>query len=187
MTKMVMGAFRDKANANDAILELEGMGVAKEDFSLFMREDKNYEEEANSIALEEEEPRMNVEGGATVGGSVGGLAGLVFGAITTAGLFVAGPAIVLAGLGWTALTTITGGAIGALTGGFVGALVNMGIPEEMAEEQKSIIEKDGVLIAAEDNNLKESSIRDVLVRNGAEQLASVEHGMIPAKIQSVNG
>lgn len=183
MAKMVMGAFRDKASANDAILELEDMGVESDDFSLFMMEDSIYADE-EVADIKSSKAEAGAEDGATVGGSVGGLAGLVFGAITTAGMYVAGPALLLAGLGWTALTTIAGGAAGAVTGGFVGALVGMGVPEDTAEEQTTILDKGGILIAAENSNVSESRIRDVLEKNGAEELVSIEHGAIPAHIHS---
>ncbi len=181
MAKLVIGAFPDRKEANEAIVELSDAGVPMEDFSIIGQggTDKtgNFKDKLSESAT----GRM-AEGGTAVGGVTGGLAGLIAGAITTAGMFVAGPVIVLVGLGWLALATVTGGAVGAAVGGIVGALVGLGIPEETAKHHESVINAGGVLLGAEDSELSEHEIRECFERHGAEQIAAVEHNEVAAHV-----
>jgi uncharacterized membrane protein len=169
MTKLVLGAFADREDADAAIKELEQAGVPQSDFSL--------------IAQEIKQPSVverTAEDTAAAGGAIGGLAGLTLGAITTAGMLVAGPAALLAGLGWIALTTVAGGAAGAAAGGIVGALIGLGVPEDTARQHESIVKAGGILLGVEDNEVSESEIRDCFERNGAEHISTVEHNKVDA-------
>jgi hypothetical protein len=99
MAKLVLGAFRDRVEADETIKDLEDAGVPREDFSLIAQDVQGGGEEQGIHT------RKVSRETAAAGGVVGGLAGLVLGAIATAGLLVAGPVVLLAGLGWIALTT----------------------------------------------------------------------------------
>jgi len=171
MAKLVLGAFSNRDDADKAIRELEAAGVPKNDFSLIAQDTKM----ASA-------PVRTAEDIAATGGAVGGLAGLALGAITTAGMLVAGPAALLAGLGWIALTTVAGGAAGAAAGGIVGALVGLGVPESTAKQQESIINSGGILLGVEDNEVSESEIRDCFEDHDAEHITVVEHGKVDARL-----
>src|ERR1700727_711249 len=133
MTKLILAAFFSHADANEAVLELEEAGVTEEDFSVIA------EREVDEDATKEAMTNIAMADGATLGGAVGGLAGLITGAVVAAGIIVGGPLAVLTGLGWVALTTVTAGALGAAAGGIVGALIGIGIPEETAQRQASVL------------------------------------------------
>jgi len=186
MSKLVLGAFADQAKADEAIMELEQGGVPSSDFSLIAQEDMTKTDKVKTAATESSTARTASDV-AAVGGAVGGLAGLIGGAIATAGMFVAGPVVLLAGLGWVALTTAVGGAVGAASGGVVGALVGMGVPEDAAKRHESVIKSGGVLLGVEDNEISEQEIRSVFDRDGAEQVATVEHSALPSKLASALG
>jgi len=175
MAKLVLGAFRDRAEADETIKDLEDAGVPKEDFS-FIAQDVT-EEESRGIRS-----RQVSRDTAAAGGIVGGIAGLTLGAIATAGLLVAGPVVLLAGLGWIALTTVAGGAVGAAAGGIVGALAGLGVPEKTAREHETVLNEGGVLLGAEDEKVTESEIMSYFERHGAENITVVEHGKIDAKV-----
>jgi uncharacterized membrane protein len=176
MAKLVLGAFRDRVEADETIKDLEDAGVPREDFSLIAQDVQGGEEEQGIHT------RKISRDTAAAGGVVGGLAGLVLGAIATAGLLVAGPVVLLAGLGWIALTTVAGGAVGAAAGGIVGALVGLGVPERTAREHETVLNEGGVLLGAEDDEISESEIMSYFKRHGAEHITVVEHGKIEAKV-----
>lgn len=183
MTKLIIGAFPDKREANEAIVELEEAGVTQEDFSIIAQE--NMEETSNAEGDKRKSATDRAAGsGAAVGGVAGGLAGLISGAVATAGMFVAGPVVLLAGLGWVALTTVGGGVIGATAGGVVGALVGLGIPQETARHHESVLKAGGILLGTEDNAASEQEIRECYEAHGAEQIAVVEHRNISARVAS---
>lgn len=180
MAKLEIGAFPDVREANEAIIELEEAGVPQEDFSVIGKEET--EKTSNFKELYESASGKVAGGGAALGGAAGGLVGLIAGAVATAGMFVAGPVVLLAGLGWVALATVTGGAVGAAAGGIVGALVNLGVPEQSAKRHESIIKYGGIVIGVEDNEVTENEIRNCFEKHGAEEIAIIEHERIPARV-----
>jgi len=179
MAKLIFGAFPDRGEADKAIMELEQAGVPRDDFSAIGQSEAVAK---NPVA---DLPKDVTTSGVAVGGTVGGLAGLITGAAAVTGMFVAGPVAVLAGLGWVALTTVAGGAVGAVAGGLVGALVSLGIPEETAERQQAIVQTGGVLIGVEDNKVSEEEVRKCFEQHGAEQIVVIEHAKLPARMASI--
>lgn len=177
MATMTLGAFADRNQADEAIVALEKAGVQKDDFSLVMEERKEGGGDGATKGTE-----RSAAGTATAGGIVGGLAGLTLGAIATAGMLVAGPVALLAGLGWIGLTTVTGGAVGAAAGGIVGALTGLGMSESEAKRHESIIKDGGVLIGAEDKHVSSSDIRKIMDDHAAEEVSEVNHEAIPARL-----
>ncbi len=160
MAKLVMAAFTNRTDADATITELEQADVPGSDFSLFAKESKPV---PASIRTTED---------VVTADSAGGLSGLTLGAITTSGMLVAGPAVLLAGLGWIALTTAAGG--------IVGALVGLGVPEHTARQLESTVASGGVLLGVEDTEVSESEIRDCFENHGAEHIIVVEHDKIDA-------
>lgn len=175
MAKLTLGAFADRTQADEAIQALEKAGVQQDDFSLIMEETKGRESVTGRRAGE----------AATTGGIVGGLAGLTFGAITVAGMLVAGPVALLAGLGWIGLTTVTGGAVGVAAGGIVGALTGLGMSEAAARRHEAILRSGGVLVGAEDRHVNSSDIRKIMNEHAAEEVAEVDHEAIPARLAAI--
>lgn len=171
----------DSTRTLSGIMELEEAGVPPEDFSVIGQEDTEKTDNFKGTIAESTSGKV-AGGGAAVSGVAGGLAGLIAGAVATAGMFVAGPVVLLAGLGWVALATVTGGAVGATAGGIVGALVGLGIPEETAKHHESVIKAGGVLLGVEDNKVSEQEVQKCFEAHGAEQLAVIEHQSLPARI-----
>src|SRR6266403_3517916 len=149
MSNVVIGIFSDTRSAQNAISELEKMGLDPKDMSLVMRD------EGKAKILSKETGAHVVEGttkGVVVGAMLGGLAGFLVatGVLAASGigaLFIAGPLATALGLTGTAATTISAAATGALAGGLVGALMGLGLPREEAKMYEQRIAEGGILVA----------------------------------------
>lgn len=100
--------------------------------------------------------------GGIIGGTLGLLAGIGALAIPGMGPFIAaGPLLgALSGLG-------AGGALGGIIGGLIGA----GIPEYEAKRYENRLKEGGVLLSVlTDNELLANRVRDLLQREGAEDV-----------------
>ena len=181
MPTLILGAFQDQADANKAIVELQRMGASSDDFSLIMPDKSDYTGNFRETLTESGPARVAGEVAAG-GAAIGGLAGLIGGAIAAAGLFVAGPVVLLAGLGCVALTTVAGGAVGAAAGGLVGALIGLGVPEDAAKHHQAVIKQGGAILGVQDNSVSKSQARDVLEENGAEEVVDIAHSPLRAKV-----
>ena len=117
--------------------------------------------------------------GATTGGMIGGIAGLLvgIGAITIPGLgaiLIGGPLAAALGLTGAAATTVTGALTGALAGGLVGGLVGLGVPEEDARVYEDRVKSGAILVAVPLRDANEESVRGILEDNGAERVRSFD-------------
>src|SRR5215204_3045931 len=126
---LVIGVFRDREQARDAIQALKEAGFASDDISVLLPDS------GETRALAEDTGTHAGTGAATgalTGGLLGGLTGWLLGigalAIPGVGPFVAAGAIA---------TALTGAAVGAGMGAVAGALVGMGVPEEEASYYES--------------------------------------------------
>ena len=116
----VVGVFRDREQARDAIAALKGEGFPPEAISFVSPGPAEPE-------LVQEDAGSNVAGGLLTGGVFGGLMGWLLGmaALTIPGV---GP-FVAAGV---LATTLTGAALGAGIGALAGALMDMGMEQDTA-------------------------------------------------------
>ncbi len=136
------GSFRDRAAAERAYDSLISKGYSKDEINVIMSDDtrkRHFTETSTTTDLGNKAAEGGLAG-ATVGGTVGAVAGILAVAGTLAipglGLVLAGPlAAGLAGLG-----------AGAAAGGLLGALIGAGIPEERAKMYKTEIENGGIVV-----------------------------------------
>lgn len=177
MQKTTFGVFVDKADAEEAIAELEANGLNPKDMSIVMQDQTAAQEVGSSTGT-------NVVGGAatgaTTGGVIGGLAGLLvgIGAITIPGigaLFIAGPLATALGLTGAAATAVSGAATGALAGGLIGALMGLGIPEEDAQVYEDRIREGGILVAIPTSINNYDLVYEILEEHGADQIRTITH------------
>ncbi len=141
-SSMLTGSFRDRGSAERAYDSLLKSGYSKDEINVIMSDDTRKEhfsknDEKSDLGNKAAEGGLT---GATVGGAVGAIAGVLAVAGTLAipglGLVLAGPvAAGLAGLG-----------AGAATGGLVGALIGAGIPEERAKTYEKDIKAGGIVV-----------------------------------------
>lgn len=139
---LLTGSFRDRASAERAYDSLLEHGYTRDEINVIMSDDtrkKHFDKTSGTTEMGSKAAKGGLAG-ATVGGAVGAIAGVLAVAGTLAipglGLVLAGPvAAGLAGLG-----------AGAATGGLVGALIGAGIPEERARTYEQDIKAGGIVV-----------------------------------------
>ena len=154
MSKVVVGIFNDRSQAEEALQELKSYGYEKE-ISLVARDESDQEAGEKSMG------GQDLSEGTFAGGAVGGIAGLLagVGALLIPGI---GP-IVAAG---PIAATLTG----MVTGGIAGGLIDLGLPEERGEFFEEQVRRGGILVSmkSDDDKVKESA--SVLRRHGAHDV-----------------
>jgi hypothetical protein len=136
--RTVIGLFRDRRHAEEAIRDLQASGFPDDRIGLAMQDSS----EAGSV--EDRGSPAPAEGavqGAVGGGVVGGLIGLL-GSLLVPGL---GPIVV----GGVLASALTGAGIGAAAGGIVGALVTLGVPELAARHFDQGLRSGGALVTVD--------------------------------------
>ncbi|MDO9536376.1 MAG: hypothetical protein Q7J85_13870 [Bacillota bacterium] len=161
MTKAIVGVFRSKDSATDAINELKRNGYER-DISLVARDEKakDYEPDADPgqrLTMEDQ----NLGDGVFAGGALGGIAGLLAGA---GALLIPGVGPIIAAGPLAAFLT------GVVGGGLVGGLVDSGIPEERGRYFEERVKKGDILVMIKAQEDEVSEISSVLRENGAEDV-----------------
>jgi hypothetical protein len=174
MARMVLGIFRLREEAEDAINELERLGYNPRDISIVMRD----RGEAEGLA---DDTGASVMGGtvsgATVGGAVGALAGLLVANGVLPGLgtiLIGGPIASALGLTGAAATAVSGATTGALAGSLIGALTSFGLSDDEAKVYESRIADGGIMVAVPAKLGEESQVLDTLQGFGADQIKLVD-------------
>jgi len=165
LSKTVVGLFDDFTQAQNAVQDLENLGIARNDISLVANNaDGQYDQYKNNAAVYDA-PDHSIHGvgagaitGTFVGGGLGLLAGLGMLAIPGFGPVVAA--------GWI-VSTIAGAGIGAAAGGLLGALVDAGVPHEEAQLYNEGVRRGGTLIAVKSPDDMANRVAEVLNRFGA--------------------
>jgi hypothetical protein len=139
---MLSGSFRDRAAVERAYDALLQRGYSKDEINVIMSDDTRKQHFSTDAAPTDLGNKAKEGGltGATVGGTIGAIAGVLALAGTLAipglGLVLAGPvAAGLAGLG-----------AGAAAGGLVGALIGAGIPEDRAKVYEKDIKAGAIVV-----------------------------------------
>lgn len=161
MSKAIVGVFRSKNSATDAINELKRNGYER-DISLVARDEKakNYEPDADSggrLTME----NQNLGEGVFAGGALGGIAGLLAGA---GALLIPGVGPIIAAGPLAAFLT------GVVGGGLAGGLVDFGIPEERGRYFEERIKRGDILVTIKAEEDEVSEISSILKDNGAEDV-----------------
>jgi uncharacterized membrane protein len=154
MSLTVVGLFRSREQAEEAIRELRARDFDDQDISLVARnEDGGRDDERMSYE------NQNLADGTATGGAIGGLAGLLAGA----------GALLIPGIGpIIAAGPLAGALTGIVTGGIAGGLIDYGIPEEEGERYEQEIHGGNIMVAVEteDDELAEEVV-SILRENGA--------------------
>ena len=125
MADLITGLFHDRAEAEQAVNDLQNLGYSQNDISVMM----NDAGEAGDFA---EHTGTKAAEGAGVGAGIGGTLGAIIAALTATGSVAA-----VAATGGLAAplvagplaAALAGAGAGGLTGGIIGGLVGAGIPE----------------------------------------------------------
>ena len=169
MTQTVTRLFDNYQDAEDAVRQLQQLGISDQDVSLIA----NNEHGGHSHRVRDgkpdtagEEAGEDAGKGAGLGALAGGAGGLLagLGMLAIPGL---GPVVAAGWLASTAVGALGGAAIGGAAGGLVGALTHAGVREEDAHVYSEGVRRGGTLVS---------------VRAPDELAASVE-----ATLDSLNG
>ena len=147
--KTVTGIFKSRTSAEQAITQLEAIGIMEDQVSLIMTD------ESRGSKFKFIESSKADEGAAT-GAGLGGLLGTIAGGLMAAGV-IAIPGVNLVATG-ALVSALTGLGAGALTGGLVGGLIGAGIPEHEAKLYEKEIKSGNVLVAVATKNQEEKKL-----------------------------
>ncbi|MGN7456074.1 general stress protein [Paenibacillus pasadenensis] len=140
MTAPVVGIFRTEKDALHAMEELKAAGWSKEQLSVIRRT-------REEVCRVESQTGTNASEGMVSGGLAGAVLGGAAGVLATAGLlFVPGIGPLLAA--GPIATVLAGAAFGGSAGTLVGGLAGLGIPDHQAEQYRTLVEQDHVLVIA---------------------------------------
>ena len=166
MADLITGLFRDRAEAERAVADLQNLGYSQNDISVLM----NDEGEAGEFA---EHTGTKAAEGAGVGAGIGGTLGAIIAALTATGSVIA-----VAATGGLAAplvagplaAALAGAGAGGLTGGIIGGLVGAGIPEHRAQEYETGLSAGGILLGVHASDARVAQVRRILERDGAEDV-----------------
>lgn len=164
MQSTVVGVFPSVASAESAYRALLGAGLDRQDVSVMARQDLG---RSDLVDAERREPGGSSAGvGMATGAAVGGLGGLLvgLGMLTIPGI---GPVLAAGPIA----TAIAGAGLGAVGGALVGALIDLGVPEDQAEELAEAVRRGGILLAARADDSSIDRVVDLMEDHGALDVA----------------
>jgi hypothetical protein len=157
--KVVVGVFRDRLKAEEALNELHRAGFSDEDTGYVIRGKKDPADDSSSPV--EDDAQLEEEktgGGVLAGGTIGG----ILGAAATGLIPGVGP-VIAAG----ALAGILGGAAaGGVVGGVFGTLQGMGVPDDEAKVYEEEFNKGHPLITVKTDGRRDEAWK-ILQQHGA--------------------
>lgn len=164
MDVVVTGLFKDSKQAGEVVSALKNKGYTDR-ISTIM---KGMDGEVKNTDVKGKPVEATIAG-ATSGGALGVLTGLIAGAVTAVIpggiILVAGPLAVTWGL--------TGAAIGALGGGLMGALTDIGFSKEKAAIISESIMKGDVIVTVQGEEANAADIESILQTYGAVETSQL--------------
>ena len=144
-TTTTVGAFSDRASAEEAIISLRDAGIPDSDIScLYTDQDGD---------MKDSQTGEKMGSGAMTGGAMGAAVGAIAGLAVANGilpglgtLFVAGPLAAALGFTGAAATTMAGAATGLAAGGLLGALTNLGVSKDDAAYFENMLHAGSYLV-----------------------------------------
>ena len=140
--KTVTALFDSYEDAQDAVRDLEEIGVPESDISIVANNSDDWYE-----AKEGSEAGEDAATGAGIGAVVGGAGGLLTG-LGIMAIPGVGPVVAAGWLAATAVGAVAGAVAGGAAGGIVGALTDSGVPERDANVYAEGVRRGGTLVTA---------------------------------------
>lgn len=162
--KTTIGVFTSQADAERAINDIRGLGIADDHISFISTKTSEVRTET------EESSADGTATGLASGAVIGAVAGLAVASGILPGLgalFVAGPLATSLGLTGAAATTAAGALTGAAAGGIIGALTDLGASPEEAKVYEERIRQGDILVSVASAS---EAVRDVFERHNAQEI-----------------
>lgn len=179
MSKIILGIFARRENADVAVNQLKGADFTSSDMSIMVKDRVEVKGTTTHIGTKVAEgTATGAAAGAIIGGAAGLLAGM--GAIAVPGIgafLVSGPVATVLGITGATAATATGAATGALAGGIIGALTGLGVPKEKAEIYERKLKEGAILLAVGADENREKEAIHLLENNGATDVVEVGGGI----------
>ncbi|HYI92028.1 MAG TPA: hypothetical protein VEX68_00660 [Bryobacteraceae bacterium] len=157
-TKTIVGVFNSVQDANEAVSDLEALGISRGEISVVANKNAT-----GYDTMDDRDKASNVVADAGIGAAIGGVGGLLLSAAGALTIPVIGP-ILAAG---PIAAALTGAGIGAAAGGLIGALTESGIPEEDAKYYAEGVRRGDVLVTVHTDESQAERVCDVLDRHDA--------------------
>ncbi len=143
MTRTITRTYDSYAQANAAVAAVREVGIEEADISVVAHKDHP---DADSPEARELDDSSATGTGATVGGMVGGGAGLLAG-LGMMAIPGVGPLVAAGWLATTAAGAVAGAVTGAAAGGLTDMLTSSGVAEEDAEVYAEAIRRGAIMVA----------------------------------------
>ena len=152
----VIGVFDEQSQAEKAVNEIKRQGISDGEISIAAKKDSIAQERGDNNYLDQD-----LTTGAGIGGSLGGVAGLMTGV----------GALAIPGIGpLLAAGPIAAGLTGAAAGGLAGGLVDMGIPEDRGDYYENQVKEGAILAMVESDQDKIDPIASLMREQGARDV-----------------
>lgn len=158
----VTAVFDDRTQAERAITELRRRGIPDSQISIVSRRADDVDVTGRAA---DDKTGERVGKGALAGAGVGTLFGLAAALIPGVGPFITAGALATA-LGTTAGTAAAGAIVGGTSGALAGAFAKAGYSKEEAEFYGSTVERGGILVAVESDDMSVERLRSELEQLG---------------------
>ncbi len=164
MTSTVTATFKTRPAAEEALIELEEIGITEDQISLVVTD----ETRGNTFGISE---GNKMDEGAAAGMTAGGIVGAILGSILAAGVVaIPGLNLVVAG---GLISGLAGLGAGAAAGGLVGGLIGLGIPEHEAKLYEKAIKEGAILLAVKtESHEQKKQVKDILHNTDAYNVAA---------------
>jgi len=157
----VTAVFDDRTQAERAIAELRRGGISEKDLSIVARRPDDVEVKGGPT----DKAGERIGKGALAGAGVGTLFGLAALAIPGVGPFITA-GVLASALGATGGAVAAGAIVGGTSGALAGAFAKAGYSKEESEYLGSTVERGGVLVAADADDVSAARLRSEFTRLG---------------------
>ena len=166
----VTAVFDDRTQAEQAIAELRRSGISDNDMSIVSKRPDDVDV-TGKVADGKAGERIGK--GALAGAGVGTLFGLAALAIPGVGPFITA-GVLASALGATGGAVAAGAIVGGTSGALAGAFSKAGYSKEEAEYLGSTVERGGVLVAVDADDVSAERLRAELTRLGARTYGAAD-------------
>ena len=165
----VTAVFDDRTHAERAIAELRRTGISEKEMSIVSRRPDDIEVKGGPV--DDNTAGERIGKGALAGAGVGTLFGLAALVIPGVGPFITA-GVLASALGATGGAVAAGAIVGGTSGALAGAFSKAGYSKEEAEYFGSTVERGGVLVAVDADDVSAERLRSELQRLGGRTYAA---------------